>query len=159
MQIEKDGETSYRECAAKTSDTGIAGILTRLASAEVIHYNVLRQPRRKCRSTIPKRPSPADVKNLFEEMLASGRLFGGEKSEIDLYSKARDLETMSRDFYIEKAALMPSVAARDVLMRIAEQEQLHIDFIESILEFVLAGAEPGNWLNADDLPYGMIDEA
>ena len=75
MQMEKDGETFYRQCAAGTDDKGVAGILLRLAESEVTHYEVLEQIK-----SDPDTPIPEDatvdkgVRNLFAEMLDAARI-------------------------------------------------------------------------------------
>src|SRR5512137_1164119 len=45
MQLEKDGESYYRDGAARSVNKGIRHILNMLADAEVKHYNILNQMR------------------------------------------------------------------------------------------------------------------
>ena len=146
MQMEKDGETFYRQCAAGTDDKGVAGILLRIADSEVKHYEVLEQIKSDPEFLIPAEATvDKGVRNLFAEMLDANTTFGGEKSELDLYQKAKGMEERSRAFYLDKAEAMTTENARDLFQRIADQEQKHVEFIESIIEFV-SRAEPGNWL-------------
>ena len=145
MDMEKDGETFYRECAARTSDSGIADILRRLADAEVRHYQILNQMKEANTAPLPEGGVDAGIKNVFARMLERGERFGGESSELDLYRKAFDIEMKSRDFYVEKAEELESPAAKELFLRIADEEKLHMDYIESIVEFV-SRAEPGHWL-------------
>lgn len=146
MQMEKDGRPFYRQCAEKTSDKGIAGIMNRLAKAEVVHYNVLQQIKEDAAPEAYDSAKVAgDIQNLFAEMLESGAVFGGEESELELYRKAPDMERKSRDFYLREAANVESEAGRHLFERIAGEEKQHIDYIGSIIEFVKR-AEPGNWL-------------
>jgi rubrerythrin len=145
MQMEKDGEAFYRQCAEQTSDKGVAGILNRLAEAEVIHYRILDAIKHDRAAEMPAGTINADVKNLFRSMLDSGEAFGGEGSELELYKRAQDMEAKSRDFYLHEAENVESPHGKELFLRIADEEKLHVDYIGSIIEFV-ERAEPGNWL-------------
>jgi rubrerythrin len=145
MQMEKDGEAFYRRCAEGTGDKGVAGILNRLAEAEVIHYKVLDAIKHSRAADMPAGTIDAHVKNLFRDMLDSGDTFGGEGSELDLYKRAQEMERKSREFYLREADNVESPHGKELFLRIADEEQLHIDYIGSIIEFVQR-AEPGNWL-------------
>ncbi len=145
LQMEKDGEAFYRQCAAGTADKGVAAILTRLADAEVTHMKVLRAIKEERKTDLPKAVIRADVKNIFAKMLAAGDRFGGEKSELDLYKRALEMEVKNRDFYTANAAVMEPSGGRDLFMRIAAEEQMHVDFVQGIVDFV-SRTEPGNWL-------------
>jgi rubrerythrin len=99
MQMEKDGESFYREVALQTGVRGVKAILTMLADEEVRHYNAIEkmksaQPVQLAGSTIL-----ADAKNVFAQLKESGEEFTSETNQISLYKKALDIEAKSRDFY------------------------------------------------------------
>lgn len=146
MQMEKDGETFYRKCAEGTNDSGIAGIMYRLAEAEVIHYKVLQQIKEdRPVDSYDEVTMAGDVKNLFAQMLEGGTSFAGETSEVELYKRAQQMERDAREFYLREAENIESEAGKEIFLRIAKEEEYHVDYIGSIIEFV-ERAEPGNWL-------------
>lgn len=145
MQMEKDGELFYRQCAASTADKGVAGIMRRLADAEVVHYKVLQGLKEERKADLPKATVQGDMKNLFRALIDSGARFGGEKRELDLYRKALGMEVRAKEFYLDGAKQAESPAGRDLFLRIAKEEDLHVEFIQGIIEFV-ERAEPGKWL-------------
>lgn len=141
MQMEKDGETYYREIAAQTTNAGIKNILTMLAHAEVRHYQTFE--RMKSRGNLP----PADlgylseVKNVFAELLDRKRAItnGTQKA---LYQKAQKLEEKTRDFYREKAGEVDE-AQKSIFLKIADEEQKHYNILENLIIML---NRPETWL-------------
>ncbi len=145
MQMELDGERYYTELATTCTDAGIRGILERMAAAEVKHYNTLKQMKDEVSASMGDDVVRPEAKSLFAEILESGGSFDFNMSELALYEKARDVENRARDFYLEHADEVVSDEARDLFKRLADEEGLHADIINSIIEFVQR-AEPGNWI-------------
>lgn len=145
MQMEKDGENYYRDLASRSPDTGLANILLRLADAEVKHFEILQQMKAGQPAALERAIIPDGAKNLFAELKERGRTFDMDGSQVDFYRTARELETESRSFYLAKADEAGSADASDIFVKLAEEEKLHEDMLDSIIEFVSV-AEPGNWL-------------
>ncbi len=145
MQMELDGEKYYRDLAAKTADEGLAGILTRMADDEVKHYNTFKRIKEEGAPEMASVTVADGAKSVFAEMAESGRAFDLEESQIALYEQAREVERQSREFYLEKAAELPTPEAQTLIKRIADEEELHYQLLSSIVEFV-SRPVPGNWL-------------
>ena len=47
MQMEKDGEDLYREVASRTANKGLRTILAMLADAEVKHYKLFQNMKKR----------------------------------------------------------------------------------------------------------------
>ncbi len=145
MQMELDGETYYRELAKTCPDVGIRGILERMADAEVKHYETLKKLKEDPSVEMAVDVVRPEAKNLFQEMMDSGKTFDFNASELSLYKEACDVEFKARDFYLEHAEECVSDESKDLFKRLADEEGLHADIIASIVEFV-ERAEPGNWV-------------
>ena len=145
MRMEKDGENYYRDLAAKSPDTGLAAILNMLAGEEIKHHNVLRQIEEDRKPEMKEGTIREDVKNVFVELQEQEGQFDFKASQIDSYRKAQEIEQKSRDFYLEKIEDMESPAAKELFYRIAEEERLHYQMLDSLIEFI-SRPEPGNWL-------------
>jgi rubrerythrin len=145
MQMERDGETFYRDLAGRTSQTGLVRLLTSLADAEVLHYNVLKDMQEEGVSTLGDTTLLDDARNIFRDMMDEGESWPLDASQVDLYSHALELEKKSHDFYMEKAHAIDSEAGKRIFLQIAEEEKMHCEIIDSIIEFVSRPVD-GNWL-------------
>ena len=153
MQMEKDGEAYYRELAQKSPEKGLATILTMLAEDEVKHYQVLKEMSRKSNPKLIETNVLNDAKNVFRQIREQGKKFTFPGRHIDLYRKAQELEQKSEDFYREKAADVENPAHRDILTRIAEEEQRHYFLLDNIIEFI---SRPDTWL--ENAEFNHLDE-
>jgi rubrerythrin len=153
MQMEKDGESYYRELAGKTSNRSLQAILNLLADAEVKHYKVLKQLKDDdLNAAMEDDVVFANSKNIFTEMKTSGDVEGISSDEAALYRKAYEIETKSYDFYTEKAGEVSDDSAA-ILRKIADEEKRHMVLMESLAEMV---DRPQSWL--DDAEWNHWDE-
>jgi rubrerythrin len=143
MQMEKDGEAYYRECAAKTATVGLRGILTMLADAETMHYDLFRRMQAQQDAVLPDSALIDQVKNVFAEIREREGASGVRSSELDLYRKAQELERKSWELYESHAAKAASPAEKLTFERIAVEERRHYRILEGIIDFV---SRPQTWL-------------
>ena len=142
MQMEKDGESYYRELAAQAQSDGIRNILTLLANAEVKHYRIFERMKQH------ESTQPADlaylvnIKNVFAEMRDNKVPMTENGSQIELYRKAQELEKKTRDFYREKAGEVDA-SQKAIFLKIADEEQKHFNILETIIDMV---SRPQTWL-------------
>lgn len=143
MQLEKDGESYYREGAARSASAGMKKIMTTLADAEVRHYDVFRQMKEGQAVSVPEATILKDVKNIFVSMREQGGLEGVGTSETEFYRKAQDIEKKTEDFYLEKASQVEDAAQKETFLRVAKEENKHYFILEQIIQFV---SRPEQWL-------------
>ena len=153
MQMEKDGEDFYREVARQSPNRGIKTILTMLADEEVRHYKVIE----KMKSAEPVQLAEGSVlteaKNVFAQFKESGEKFISEANQIRLYKKALDIEKKSQDFYTEKAGEVSDKNAKELFLRLAQEEQKHYVLVENIIDFL---SRPDTWL--ENAEFFHLDE-
>ncbi len=153
MQMEKDGEDFYREVAQQSPNRGIKTILTMLADEEVRHYNAIE----KMKSAEPVQLAEGSVltkaKNVFAQLKESGEKFTSETNQIGLYKKALDIEKKSQDFYTEKAGEVSDTNAKELFLRLAQEEQKHYVLVENIIDFL---SRPDTWL--ENAEFCHLDE-
>lgn len=143
MQMEKDGESYYRECASKTASVGLSRILLMLADAEVTHHELFRRMQSHEDFLLPDAEYLQDIKNVFVEIREKEGAAGARISEADLYRKAQELERKSWELYASAAELAASPAERLAFERIAVEERRHYRILEGIIDFV---SRPQQWL-------------
>ncbi len=142
MQMEKDGENFYRDLIKKTKNRGIRTILTMLADEEVKHYNALDQMR-EGEPQMAETTVLTDARNVFVELKDSAERFEVDIDQIEFYKKAQDIETASRDFYLEKSKEVEKQYQKKLFLRLAEEERKHYFLLDNIIEFV---SRPQYWL-------------
>ena len=156
MQMEKDGEQYYRQLADKTDVKGFTAIFTRMAEAEVRHYDTLRQLKEKQAADLPVVDDEAQ--NIFAELKACADLPTVDPNainpQIEMYRHAQQLEKKSMEFYREKAEGMDPSAARAVLLRFAAEEEKHYWILDNIIESVsrpdFGWIEFAEWRHAEE---------
>jgi len=153
MQLERDGESYYRDAAARATNKGLRHILVMLADAEVKHYLVLTAMKAASPVELGEPTILQDVKNVFVEMREQGDVSGTYLSEADLYRTAQDIEKKTEDFYREKAAEVTDAIQRQVLLSIAKEENKHYFILEQIIDFV---SRPTQWL--ENAEFYHLDE-
>ncbi len=152
MQMEKDGEAYYRQLAKQTSNKGLKKILNMLADDEVEHYYIIEKI--KTGKHFPAQTIIlADAKNVFVQMAESAEQLDIDTTQNELYSKAREIEKRSMDFYQEKANQMEEEYQREIFMALAEEEKKHFFLLENIIEFI---SRPKNWL--ENAEFYHLDE-
>lgn len=142
MQMEKDGENYYRQLAEKTTNKGLKNILGMLADEEVKHYNIIENIK-VSRPTLAETTLLNDAKNVFTQIRDSNDVLDSDLGQIDLYKKAREIEKKSRDFYTEKANEVEEEYQKEILLRLAKEEEKHYFLLENIIDFV---SRPEQWL-------------
>jgi rubrerythrin len=143
MQMEKDGETYYRECASKTASAGLRGILLMLADAETMHFELFRRMQAREEALLPDSALLDRVKNIFTELREREGAGGVRSPEVELYRKAQELERRSWELYESHAAGAVSPAEKLTFERIAVEERRHYRILEGIIDFV---SRPEQWL-------------
>jgi rubrerythrin len=153
MQLEKDGESYYRDGAARSTNKGLKHILTMLADAEVKHYDILAQMKEN--RTVPAVDATVlqDVKNIFVKMREEGGFKNISVSEIELYRGAQEIEKKTEEFYLEKANEVTAADQRETLLRVAKEENKHYFILEQIIDFV---SRPDQWL--ENAEWYHLDE-
>jgi rubrerythrin len=143
MQMEKDGESYYRDAAARTISKGLRNILTMLADEEVKHYSIFKQMKEQTPVTVKDTTILGDVKNIFVAMRETGDVEEITVSQIELYKQAQEIEKKTKDFYLERVGKAGDAREEDIFLRIAKEEDRHYFILEQIIEFV---SRPNQWL-------------
>jgi rubrerythrin len=153
MQLERDGESYYRDAAARSANKGLRNILVMLADAEVKHFDTFKQMKDNRPAELADATILQDVKNIFITMREEGGLEGLAVAEIELYKGAQEIEKKTETFYLEKADQVVDTAQSEAFRRIANEENKHYLILEQIIEFV---SRPSHWL--ENAEWYHLDE-
>ncbi len=143
MKMEKDGENYYRELAKMTMNTGIRNILTMLAEAEAVHYNIFRKMKDNEEVHVSDTKILLQVNNIFVKMRAEEKNIDVHITHTEQYKRAQEIEKNSRDFYLQQADKVKGPVQKEIFIRIADEEKKHYFILEEIINFV---SRPQTWL-------------
>lgn len=142
IQMEKDGETFYRELARKVGEKGVVEILTMLADDEVKHAKAIEQIR--ARTTEMADTEILDkAKNIFVRMKEFHEDFDFDRGHEALYRQAMKIEQNSVDFYLDRAEQIQDPRQKALFHQLAREEQKHYRLLGGLAEFV---NRPKTWL-------------
>jgi len=151
MQMEQDQESLYRNLAASTAAPGVQRILNMLADDEAKHYRIVRQL--KANAPAPEMASTqvlSGAKTIFAEM--QGQAFDLEGLQVEVFQQAQSLEQQSRDFYRGKASETQEPSHKELLLKLADEEQRHYFLLDHMIEFV---NRPRTWI--EDAEFNHLE--
>lgn len=155
MKMETDGREFYLEQANKAERPQFKKIWQQLADDEAKHYKIFKALRDN------QTPQDADtettilasVKNIFEELKASGEQFSFEGDVEKAWAEAREVEQKSEEFYREKAGEVDTEEKARILNRIADEEHRHYVTLDNVIQFL---RRPQHWL--EDAEWNHLEE-
>jgi len=145
QKMEKDGEAFYREIAKNAPEKGLKTIFLGLAEDEVKHYQLFRELAKHANPDYSATKILSNAKTLFQEMRERGNMGAFPNSQVHAYQQALETERKSEAFYREKAVEVETPFARDLLLKIADEEKKHQILLEHMIEFI---TKPDTWMES-----------
>ncbi|MEZ5359294.1 MAG: ferritin family protein [Candidatus Zixiibacteriota bacterium] len=141
MQMEKDGKAFYEKSAAETSDPELKQILLQLAEEERNHYEFFRRMKEKptdltAADVLTGKSTLNQVKNIFEVMASKKEHKSFGENVISVWTQALRIEEKAVKLYSEEAAKEKDDARKTLILRIAKEEESHVQMIDSVLMYV-----------------------
>lgn len=153
INMEKEGESFYRELAAGNQNPGLKNILTMLADDENKHAEIFEKMKRSTPSKMSETRILKDAKNVFLQMKEAREEIKTDVSQIELYKKAQALEVKSENFYRQKATEVGQEEQRILFLQIADEERKHFYLLRNIVELV---SRPQYWV--ENAEFFHLDE-
>ncbi len=156
MKMEMDGKQFYEQSAGQVDSPELKRILLELAGDEEKHYAIFRA----LRDGVPveyeeakKTRILAEVKNVFEALRAQNKDFAFPDSAKKIWVEAQKIERDSENFYREKADEVSDKHQKNILARIADEEQKHWITMENVIKFL---DRPNHWL--EDAEWSNLED-
>lgn len=143
MEKEKLSEDYYRQLSERTENSGLKNIFSMLAGEEARHCDIVSKMKENTPVEVSQTNVLSDAKAVFSKMREAAENFNFDISQTELYRKARDIESQSRDFYLAKAQKVTEEHLKGLFLQLAEEEKKHYFLLENIIEFV---SRPEQWL-------------
>jgi len=136
IKMEEEARIYYEKLAAATFDHELKNLFTMLANAELEHHDALVEMKGKIGSQKAEFKALQGAACLFKPLLAKRDLMAGLKEDPDAYQQVVKEEEKGVQFYQELANQVKEEGAREILLRIAEEERKHLKIVENIYSFV-----------------------
>lgn len=146
MQMELDGKAFYQKLAAETEMQGLKTIFNWLAGDEQKHYETFRALRDAAQ--VPEMQDSTALegaRDLFAEMQKTVKEQGAPESILEAYRTAMKAEKESAALYRQAAEQEENKPARQILLRIATEEEKHYNILENVFDFVNAPNQSLVW--------------
>lgn len=136
LEKERLSEVDYHQLAEHTKNVGLKNIFEMLAAEEVKHCKAIEQMRQSVPAAVTDTCVLSDARALFEKMRKGVDDLSLGSSELELYEKARKIESESEQFYLNKADEVEDEQQRRIFLQLAEEEHKHFVVLENICDFV-----------------------
>lgn len=151
--IEKEGYRFYKELAEKTEHKGLKAIFTMLMNDEKDHEKLFTDLKADEKFTHEETNILKEAHSVFKESAESGTFMEGiNKSSIEAYKHALDIEKKVAHYFKTKADETLDPQQKKILLRLAAEEEKHVFLIENILEFV---SRPETWIENAEFNHLM----
>jgi rubrerythrin len=136
LEKEKLAHEAYKNLAQIAPSDSLRGILTLLAEEELRHVDMVRALQQNQTVEIPPTKLLDQAKEMFEKIYAARENIDLNISESELYQKARQIELEARDYYNAKAEETDNEGLKDILKRLAAEEQKHYVLVDNLCQFI-----------------------
>ena len=143
IKMEEEARVHYLRLAEAAGTPEMEYLFTVLAQAEREHHDALVEL--KAGAVPPKSRFKAlqEVTCLFQPLLARRELMAELRKAPDAYRTVIGQEQKGIGFYLELAAKAKDNEARELLLRIVDEERRHLSIVKNIYSFV---ESPRNFL-------------
>jgi len=141
MQMEKEGESFYRDIARKAATQGFRTIFSMLADDEASHRQTFEAMKKNAPMVMVDSTVSEKAEVVFETIVKED--FLSEQSQLSIYEKALEIELKSIEFYSEQLETLDREDQRKNLERIIREERMHYDLIDDIIVLV---ERPESWV-------------
>jgi len=141
IQMEKEGESFYRDIVKKAATPGFKAIFNMLADDEASHRKTFEAMKKNAPVVMVDSTASEKAEVVFETVTKKD--FLSEQSQLSIYEKALEIELKSIEFYSEQMETLDREDQRKNLERIIHEERMHYDLIDDIIVLV---ERPESWV-------------
>ena len=154
LEFERENREFYEECASNTNDKTLKNVFEELAAEEAKHEEIVKaladeRNVDKVKSDINMRAKEAFDK-IAENFNESDLM---PEDQVDIYKKAKELETKSKNYYKDHAEKSDNATVKRVFNELSAEEKKHEEILDNIITMV---NRPNTWL--DDAEWYHLEE-
>jgi rubrerythrin len=136
IKMEEEAKLYYEALATSAADPELKNLFTMLAQAELEHREALVQMQGSIDPQKTQFTALDQAACLFKPLLAKREQLAQLKETPDAYQLVVAQEQKGVELYQELAAQTKDEGARQILLKIAEEERRHLSIVENIYSFV-----------------------
>jgi len=140
MEVEKEGESFYRQFSLEALDKGMKKVLMWLASQERKHYNIFKKLKEQRPASVTESAVLNEIESIFEACKVKELCSGVNASRVALYRAALEAEIRSISLY-EKHANTAAAPQKEIFLKIAAEEKNHKMMMENIIKLATRSGE------------------
>lgn len=146
IKMELDGKAFYEKLAKETESEGLQKIFNELAEDEQKHCDIFsRLKENQNIKSMSDSTALEGAKNVFTEMQADVSSQKLLKTNLDAYQQAMNAEKESAKLYRDAAVKEENAEVKALLLKIAIEEEKHLNILENIFDFVNAPTQSLVW--------------
>ena len=153
LEIEKEGESLYRQFSLEAPDEGMKTVFAWLADQERKHCEIFKKMKAGKSAMDEESEVLLDVKEIFEGWKEIANSIGVKVAQADLYRQALETENKSVLVYENYANASAASQQKDIFLAIVKEEKKHRWILENIIEFV---TKPEVW--AENAEFDHLEE-
>ncbi len=153
MKMEIDGKHFYEKLAAEAGNPGLRNIFIRLAEDEQKHFDIFQALKGQTQTTAMEDTTVLeDSRNLFEEIMEDREsILRNIQGDLEGYRYAMKIEADSVRLYQDAARREQNDDLKNLLLRIAGEEEKHFTIMENIYDFFNAPNQYLAWREFSNL--------
>lgn len=135
LKLEREGEKYYRELAASSPHPGLKAAFNILADEEVRHCKAIEDMMNTSCFDPEKLDMMLDADTIHKKLIDRDSV-DFNSDEIKFYREAIQREDEAGVFYVEKAKEAKNEHERELFLKLAQEEQKHVEILQEILDFI-----------------------
>ncbi len=152
MKLEADAEAFYRKLARESRIAGIGKIFNDLADDEQRHFRIFKSLKEETPQEKMTESRVLDTaRSIFDHLLKEKGELPALTDDLEGYRYAMQLEAEGVRLYRDAAKREKNDAVRELLLRIAAEEEKHFNIVENIYNFVNAPNQYLAWAEFSNL--------
>jgi rubrerythrin len=152
MRLETDAEAFYRKLAQESPIAGIGKIFTDLAEDEKRHFQIFKSLKEETPQERMTESTVLDTaKSIFARLLQEKDELPALTDDLEGYRYALQIEAEGARMYRDAARREKNDAVKELLLRIAAEEEKHFNIVENIYSFVNAPNQYLAWAEFSNL--------
>ncbi|MBE0597065.1 MAG: ferritin family protein [Desulfuromonadales bacterium] len=152
MQMEVDGKKLYEKLAAGSNDAGLRKIFLLLAADEQKHFEIFQALQQGTQPTMQDTTALEESRLIFREAMANkDEILKTIDVDLEGYRYAMKLEADSARLYEDAAKRESQQEIKELLLRVAGEEQKHFNILENIYDFFNAPNQYLAWREFSNL--------
>ena len=153
LDFEREHKNFYREQSQKSENESLKKLFNYLVDEEEKHERFIKKLSEDEKVEHIESDILPKVKEAFEKIAVKSCSEVLPTEQVDIYKKAREMETRSYNFYQSKAEETDLLFVQKAFKKLAKEEKKHETIMRNLVEFV---NRPNTWL--DDAEWYHLED-